>query len=73
MGYPPFLSDGTPIFLYYYQSARTNWIYLTMSTNLILVRYFIKLNEINKLSWTRAKSIYQVELALILEKLLVRA
>ena len=24
-GVPPFLSDGTPIFLYYYQSARTNW------------------------------------------------
>jgi hypothetical protein len=23
-GVPPFLSDGTPIFLYYYQSARTN-------------------------------------------------
>ena len=46
-GVPPFLSDGTPIFLYYYQSAQTNWIYLTMSTNLILGRYY-KLSEINK-------------------------
>ena len=30
-GVPPFLSDGTLTFLYYYQSARTNWNYLVFS------------------------------------------
>ena len=67
MGYPPFCQMGL---LYFYTITilheRIEIIWTCQPILYWVV--IIKLIEINKLSVTRAKSIYQVELALILDK-----